>query len=150
MSNLRRYYRALAAASAYTAASALAEPNVELRRVMIEELGIDALFTQLRGREVDSSLDAHGLPCVLMDVDVPGTLSGALRAVRVTCPSTGRVYHHLVPSSVQTARQARAALWRTHAAPVPVPGQIRHGDVLLTPIKSFDEPLPGFNPERES
>ena len=133
----------------FTAKEVLAEKNVEVRRTMLEIMGVDRFFGELQGKVVHEDKDAHGLPCRLMELAVEGTTTGTLRAIQVTCPSTGRVYHHLVPSTTKTAAEARASMWGLRPSGAPVKNQGRHGDLLLTPIQSFDEEVPAFYPEWE-
>ncbi len=80
----------------------LKEPNVEVRRVMIERFGADRL---LRETERVQTLN-DSLWGTLYRMELPG--DEPLVMVKVTCPSTGRKYFLRVPPTVRTAREAIA------------------------------------------
>jgi hypothetical protein len=84
------------------------ERDVEVRRAMWERLGPDRVIALLDVEPVHT--DAwNGQTYTLYRTREPDELAGDyLQFVRVTCPSTGRVYHLSVPPTVTTAREAVA------------------------------------------
>jgi hypothetical protein len=86
----------------------LTERNVEVRRAMWERLGPDrvAALLDLEPLQTESW---NGQTYTLLRTREPDAVADdRLMFVRVTCPSTGRVYHLSVPPTVQTARDAVA------------------------------------------
>ena len=86
-----------------TAAMALGQENVELRRAACEIVGWDAILTQLDARTIERDED----PMVgeLVEVSLPE--AGRERFLRVTC-GTGRRFAIPVPPTMTTALQANA------------------------------------------
>jgi hypothetical protein len=89
------------------------ETNAERRRALMEILGSDRFAALLDLEEVHR--EAWGphpelqQEAVLLRTRRIDPVSGEhLQFVRVTCPSTGRVYHLCVPPDVETAREAVA------------------------------------------
>jgi hypothetical protein len=87
----------------------LQEGNLELRRAMIERVGMERLMQS--GRASVIHRDAEGR--VLYRLPVPG--DEPIVAVQVTCPSTGRTYVLRVPPAIQTCDAAVA--WTFAARP---------------------------------
>jgi hypothetical protein len=86
-----------------TAHHVLSETNAEVRRVMIERMGMDRFIIDAKAKEV------HKHYCgVLFSVDLPGDPEEVLKVVRVTCPSTGRIYFLRVPPQIKRADDAVA------------------------------------------
>ncbi|NMP23792.1 DUF6745 domain-containing protein, partial [Sulfobacillus harzensis] len=86
----------------------LSEMNAEVRRAMMERLGHDR-FASLLDLEPIHEEAWNGQTYTLLRSRERDTVAGDyLQFVRVTCPSTGRVYHLCVPPSVRTAREAVA------------------------------------------
>jgi hypothetical protein len=81
--------------------------NAELRREIAEMLGPERMFKNAEA--VHSDTDGHGKARQLLDIAMPDTKTGHLRAVEVTCPSTQRRFLLPVPSSVSTCQEAIAA-----------------------------------------
>ena len=86
-----------------TAADALGQTNVELRRAACEIVGWDAILKQLDARTIERDED----PTIgeLVEVSLPE--AGRERFLRVTC-GTGRRFAIPVPPTMQTALQANA------------------------------------------
>jgi hypothetical protein len=83
----------------------LSQSNAELRRVMLERVGLDRFFEEVHPEVLDKDRDAGGerkLLRVQMADDEP------LVCVLVHCPSTGRRYLLRVPPTMRTCRQAIA------------------------------------------
>jgi hypothetical protein len=88
-----------------TAQEVLAEPNAELRRVLLERMGYDAFIVAAAAAELDRDQDPGGLRRLLrvdLDRDEP------LVVLSVSCPSTGRAYLLRVPPTMLTCHQAAA------------------------------------------
>lgn len=109
MSVLREYLEATAQAGTLTASMAMKEPNMELRRVMIESLGADRFFSQLGGKVVHTDIDGCGNPRELVRLELVDAQAGYVQAVHVICPTTGRQYYLGVPPDVETCQQAVAS-----------------------------------------
>lgn len=88
-----------------TTAEILAEPNAEVRRVMLERFGMERFIADADAKMLDEDTDAGG-PRRLLVVPLPGDED--LVCVSVNCPSTGRHYLIRVPPTMRTARQAIA------------------------------------------
>jgi hypothetical protein len=87
------------------AAEILDEPNVELRRIMIERLGLERFVRDCRAQVIDQDQDAGGQRQLLrihFDSDED------LYCVAVCCPSTGHRYVLRVPPTMRTCSQAIA------------------------------------------
>lgn len=81
----------------------LEERNVEIRRIMIERLGLDRFLTRAEAKIIDVDQDGkRRLYRIALRRDEP------IVAVRVQCPSTGQIYFLRVPPNIQTCRQAVA------------------------------------------
>lgn len=93
----------------YTALDALREPNAEIRRIALEALGPDRLAVELDAKVAHADTDGCGNPRQLLRLTVPGTRRGYVQVVRVVCPTTGRVYHLGVPTTVTTCQEAVAS-----------------------------------------
>lgn len=93
-----------------TAAEILTERNVELRRVMLERVGCERLFTAAKARIHDEDTDAGGrrrlVEIVLMQRDQPRPH----RYLHCRCPSTAREYLLRVPPTVESCHEAAAWL----------------------------------------
>jgi hypothetical protein len=83
----------------------LAEPNAEVRRVMLERVGFEWFFEHARAEALDQDRDSGG-PRRLLRVPLPG--DEPLVCLSVCCPSTGRRYVLRVPPGMKTCRQAAA------------------------------------------
>jgi hypothetical protein len=92
----------------YTLSEILAEPNVEIRRVLVERCGMPRLLASARPDVLDRDIDAGG-PRVLLRLEM-GAGEEPLLCLHVRCPSTGREYHLRVPPHVTTCRQGAAWL----------------------------------------
>jgi len=81
----------------------LHEPNVEVRRIMIERFGLDRLLSQTRSQCLDVDQDGRrALYRLRLAHDEP------VVAVKVRCPSTNQVYFLRVPPAIRTCRDAVA------------------------------------------
>jgi hypothetical protein len=83
----------------------LAEPNAELRRVMIERFGYDKFMEAANAVELDRDTDAGG-ERRLLKVEIPD--DEALVCVAVQCPSTGHKFLLRVPPTMTTCHEAVA------------------------------------------
>jgi hypothetical protein len=79
--------------------------NVELRRVMIERIGYETFLEQVGGLVRDKDTDPGGERQL---VQVPFEDDEPLVVLKVTCPSTGRIYVLRVPPYMRTCKQAAA------------------------------------------
>ena len=84
-----------------TAKEILAEENAEIRRVMIERVGMDRFIADAKAKEIHK----HDRG-ILFSVDLPGDPERVLRAVRVTDPSTGRMYFLRIPPQINNVQEA--------------------------------------------
>jgi hypothetical protein len=88
-----------------TPAEVLAQPNAELRRVMLERVGLERFVEEANCEVLDTDSAPGGsrtLYRVALDGDEP------LVCVSVGCPSTGRRYLLRVPPTTTTCHQAVA------------------------------------------
>lgn len=79
--------------------------NVELRRVLIEQIGYETFLQQVGGIIRDRDRDAGGdrqLVCIPFDDDEP------LMMLKVMCPSTGHLHVLRVPPYMDNCHQAAA------------------------------------------
>lgn len=90
-----------------TASEVLTTNNVELRRVLLERMGLDAFMQQARSETLDRDTDAGGERKLLR---VPMIVDEPLVCLAVFCPSTRRQYLLRVPPAMKTCRQAAAWL----------------------------------------
>jgi len=86
-----------------TAKEALAEKNAEVRRVMIERMGMERFIAE-SGAELIHSHERG----FLYSIDLADDPEGTLKAVKVICPSTARTYFLRVPPSIKRADDAVA------------------------------------------
>jgi hypothetical protein len=92
----------------YTPEQVLRERNAEVRRVLIERLGLERFIGLLRPEAIDQDTDPGG-PRELLRLGVQGEREPYV-ALRCRCPSTGRTYLLRVPPNVITCRAAAAWL----------------------------------------
>lgn len=95
------------------------ERNVEIRRVMVEVMGMerwmaDAKFTVL---DTVQEKDHEGREIVCKLLSFPIGDEDEIRMTEVCCPSTGKTVHERVPSSIRTYQAARAWQWDTVESP---------------------------------
>lgn len=79
--------------------------NVELRRVLIEQIGYETFLQQVGGIIRDRDRDVGGdrqLVCIPFDDDEP------LMMLKVICPSTGHLHVLRVPPDMSSCHQAAA------------------------------------------
>jgi hypothetical protein len=88
-----------------TATEILAEPNAELRRVLLERMGYEAFLNKAEAETLDRDRDPGG-ERRLLRVSMEGDED--LVCVSVICPSTGRQYIIRVPPTTRSCRQAVA------------------------------------------
>lgn len=86
-----------------TADMALKEENAEVRRVMIERMGMERFISE-SGAELIHRHERGEL----FSIDLPGDPERVLRSVRVKDPSTGREYFLRVPPTIKRADDAVA------------------------------------------
>ena len=87
----------------------LAESNAEVKRKLIEAMGADRLFSQVKAVVAHQDIDGCNNPRQLVRFQLADTETGYLQAVRVVCPTTGRVYYLGVPPTVKTCQEAVAS-----------------------------------------
>ena len=90
------------------------ETNAEVRRAIMERLGHDRFVHLLDLVEVQT--DPDGVGTLLRTRELDPVAGAPLQFVRVTDPSTGRVYHLSVPPTMETAREAVAWTFGHQAA----------------------------------
>ena len=83
----------------------LNERNLELRRVLIERVGLEWFVEHARATVIDRDTDAGGDRQLLK---IPFDLAEDVLYVQVQCPSTGKRYLLRVPPTMSTCRQAIA------------------------------------------
>lgn len=93
--------------SSISGADVLAEPNTEVRRVMMERMGYERFLAEVGAQELDRDHDAGG-ERRLVRIDLPN--DEPFVAVCVQCPSTGRQYVLRVPPTIRTAHAGSAWL----------------------------------------
>ena len=86
-----------------TAQEILAEENAEMRRVMVERIGMERFISEAKAKKIHS----HEMGD-LFSIDLPNDPEEHIRAVRVVDPSTDRVYFLRVPPSISRADDAVA------------------------------------------
>lgn len=97
------YKRIIEQPETITAKEILAEENAETRRVMIERIGMERFITESKAKVIHSHERGD-----LFSIDLAGDPEGVLRSVRVTDPSTGRIYFLRVPPTIKRADDAVA------------------------------------------
>lgn len=88
-----------------TSQMVLAEQNVERRRVMIEQMGMEKFFLDTSAQVLDTDTDSGGVRSLLC---VPVADDEPIVCLNVTCPSTGRRYLLRVPPTLTTCHSAAA------------------------------------------
>lgn len=83
----------------------LREPNQELRRVLLERVGLDRFFDEARHEVLDEDQDAGGRRRLLRIEPRDGE---PIVCVQVQCPSTGNKYLLRVPPEMLTCHEAIA------------------------------------------
>jgi len=88
----------------------LLEPNAEVRRVMLDKVGLETIFARADMNELDRDTDAGGdRQLVELRVgDSPWVARGAYRFLVCRCPSTGRRYLLQVPPDTMSCHAAAA------------------------------------------
>ena len=87
----------------------LAEPNAELRRVMLEIMGTERFFQEVQPQVIHHDLDGPGHPRRLLKIALPNDPEGSMVGVEVVDPSTGRQYILRVRPDVKTCAEAVAS-----------------------------------------
>ena len=87
----------------------LKEPNAEVRRLLLEALGVDWLAAKLAHTVIHQDTDGCGNPRELWRIQLMATRRGYIHLVHVVCPTTHRAYPLFVPSSTKTCQEAVAA-----------------------------------------
>lgn len=86
-------------------------PNAEYRREVMELMGVDRLFSIPGLMILHEDIDNQGNPRKLLRIPCEDAEGGYLQAVQVTCPTTYRVYHLLVPLETKTCKEAVESTW---------------------------------------
>jgi hypothetical protein len=89
-----------------TAERVLAQPNAEVRRVMIDRMGEERFVAEAKPEVLDEDIDGGGQERQLLRIALNG--DEPFVAVRVSCPSTGHRYLLRVPPDTRTALQGVA------------------------------------------
>ena len=84
-----------------TSEQILNEANAEVRRVMIERLGLDRFLTRAKAQPIHSD-DSRALYKIDVKNEEP------IVAVKVQCPSTGQIYFLRVPPQIDRCDKAVA------------------------------------------
>lgn len=92
-------------ADTLTAEEVMQQPNIELRRVMLERMGYQRFIEGSNAVELDHDYDPGGVRRLLR-INIPG--DEPLVVVSFQCPSTGRQYVTRVPPDMETCHQAVA------------------------------------------
>lgn len=88
----------------------LTETNAEIRRLMLERVGIDIVLSKAKAATIDSDKDAGGKRS-LVQVRVNTTFGQqTVRYLRCSCPSTTREYLLPVPPTTNSCKSAAAWL----------------------------------------
>lgn len=90
----------------------LTEPNAEIRRLMLEKVGIEKILANANASTLDVDTDAGGQRW-LIQINVRnnwGSGSTSMRYLRCSCPSTARQYLLPVPPNIGTCHAAAAWL----------------------------------------
>jgi hypothetical protein len=89
----------------------LGQPNAELRRVILERVGLENVLRRAGAEVVDSDRDPGGARR-LVQVGLPARFRRVARHryLHCRCPSTGREYLLRVPRNTRTCREAAAWL----------------------------------------
>jgi len=98
-----------------TAVEILEERNSEIRRVMLEKMGIGRFLNESNAHVLDQDTDGRGMPRRLMAQRLWGWAEISVY-VEVTCPSTGHVYYLRVPPETRSCAQAVAWTFGMDAA----------------------------------
>ena len=85
----------------------LGQRNSELRRVLLERVGIDKVLAEAGAKELDSDTDCGG-PRKLVVVKLPTLSRENLVYLVCRCPSSGRQYMLRVPPNTQNCHEAAA------------------------------------------
>ena len=88
-----------------TVREVLDQPNVELRRVLMERMGYETFLDQAQAQVRDQDEDAGGERRLL---EVPLEGDEPLVCLAVSCPSTGRRYMLRVPPRIRRCHEAAA------------------------------------------
>lgn len=97
-------YKFAFAPETITAAEVMAETNAEVRRTMMERMGIDNFMAKIASQVVNQDTDPGG-PRRLLRVKAP---KEDLVFLSCFCPSTGRHYLMRVPPKTKTCHEAAA------------------------------------------
>jgi hypothetical protein len=97
--------RVVFAPETITGQEVLATTNTEVRRVMLERMGIERFISDVKPQVLDEDKDPGGKRQLLR---VPLVNDEDVVCLAVGCPSTGRQYLLRVPPSIQQCHQAAA------------------------------------------
>ncbi len=102
---VRITHRIAFAPETLSAEDVLAEPNTEVRRIMVERMGVERFVADAKPAVLDKDQDPGG-PRRLLKIDLADDEPMVLLAV--SCPSTERDYLLRVPPSIKSCHQAAA------------------------------------------
>ncbi len=89
--------------------AALGQANAEVRRVMLERIGLEKVLAGAKSKVLDEDRDAGGLQ-QLLHIAARNGSDPQIVYLRCQCPSTARVYLLRVPPVMRTCRAAAAWL----------------------------------------
>jgi hypothetical protein len=92
-----------------TAEQILAEQNAEVRRVMLERMGVGAFVRDANPKVLHEDVDGAGQDRRLLQIGTPWTRSRSMTVCQVRCPSTG--HEHLLPVPPTMTRCDEAIAW---------------------------------------
>lgn len=98
-----------------TAAEIQAEPNAEVRRVMLERFGAARYIQEIGAKEIDRDLDQYGARRVLYQAEMDGDEPLVMVQVVNSTPEPDGTYHEYwlrVDPRCRTAREAVASTAR--------------------------------------
>lgn len=84
-------------------------PNAEIRREVMEHMDMAKLMAS--ATIIDKDVDKQGNMRALLHLPCEDAEHDILAAIRVMCPTSGRVYHLLVDPQSKTCQEAVASTW---------------------------------------
>ena len=75
----------------------------------MEEIGVETIFGSGIAEVIHTDIDKQGNARKLLRLECKDAQGGYLVAVQVQCPTTGRIYHLLVPHTMRTCHEAVAS-----------------------------------------
>jgi len=88
----------------------LTETNAEIRRLMLEKVGIEHVLSKANASIIDSDKDAGGKRSLIQAYVMTDQDEHVVRYLRCSCPSTAREYLLPVPPNINSCKAAAAWL----------------------------------------